>query len=187
MSMPSLCSINTLKRKKKKEKEKKERRREQEVSTDPFPVEIQGRPPRTGPGPLPGARTASLLLLLASAPRQLPAHGGLGVVQLLGSCWKAPNNSRGSVTPIDYSLLFTRTRQTRLSSLGLPPLPRSTPDSAASFRMGSRPKPRGYPWPEPPPTCALPCAPSSPGFRGVPELPLGAALGGHRRGWRQRP
>lgn len=114
--------------------------------------------------------------MLASAPSQLQHTArGLGVVQVLGSCWKAPNHSRGSVTPIYSNLLFMRTRQARLSSVGLPPLPRLTPHSASCFRMGSRPKSRGSPRPEPPPAGVLPRALSSPALGRPGAPPRGGA------------
>lgn len=91
------------------------------------------------------------------------------------SCWKAPNNSRGSVTPIYSNLLFRRNRQARLSSVGIPPP--SDPHSASSFRKGSSSRARSLPSPGPSPACVLPCAPCSPLHAGRPGAPSqGSAL-----------
>lgn len=74
---------------------------------------------------------------------------------------------------MDYNLLFRGTRQARLSSLGLPPLPQVTPHSASSFRMGSRPKPRGSPWPEPPQPASCPVRLAHPAFGASRSSPSG--------------
>lgn len=108
MSMPGFYSIITLKRGRggrgrERSRRTEERGREGErESTDPFPAEVQGRPPRTGPRHLP----RSLQSLLAAAvwlpaPNPPLAQGWLDVAQLIRRYELLENcNNSGTVTPI---------------------------------------------------------------------------------------
>lgn len=77
MSVPSLRSISIL------QKRRKRRRWLQEVSTDPFPAEVQGGPPRTGPRRRPGSPRSLAAAIDHPYPIPPQAHGGLDTVQLL--------------------------------------------------------------------------------------------------------